>query len=154
MIRVLVCLILLSPAAVAESRSEAANRSFLAILETAFGERAPVFLRISDGPCWQAHVLTQDGIMLFGGGQGPEPHIAQDSVSPMLLLHGSSDQMGGPSYMVLRPYLEGWSEDSTIFRTVAICRGDGDTQSCTGAIGGLHRFSLEVSTQDFCNPDG
>lgn len=91
--------------------------------------------------------------MLFGGGQGPEPHIFEDSVGPMLLLHGDSNQMGGSSYIVLRPFMEGWYGDSTIFRPAAMCRGEGDEQICTGAIGGLRHFSLETSTRDFCDPD-
>lgn len=148
--RPLLIFFLMVGAANAQGENSQATENFISILGRAMDQETPAYLQIGGGTCWEAVIEVIDGELTFGGGQGPAPRIFADRSGPMLLLDGTSDQVGGASYMVLRASEATADPTGTILRPVALCRDADGAPKCTGNIGGLRQFALQVSSDNFC----
>ena len=148
--RSLVMFLVLAGAAHAQTANSEATENLISILSRSMDQKTPSYLQIGDGPCWETRIELIDGDLTFGGGKGPAPRIFADQSGPMLLLDGSSDQAGGPSYLVLRAAEATTDPAGTILRPAALCRDTDGAPRCTGKIGGLRMFSLRASSENFC----
>jgi len=148
--RLMAILLCLAGAANAQTGRSDAEEAFVEILSRSMNQKAPTYLRIAGGPCWEARIEIVDGDVTLGGGNGPAPRVFADQKGTMLLLDGESDQVGGASYMVLRTNEATTDPVGAILRPVAICADTEATPRCTGKIGGLRHFSLHASSVNFC----
>jgi len=143
--------LLLAGAAHAQPDTLGAVNNLTSILARSMDQQTPAYLRLANGPCWEARIEVVEGDLTFGGGNGPAPRIFADENGPMLLLNGKSEQVGGASYMVLRASEATSDPTGTVLKAVSLCKETDSNRQCTGNIGSLSQFSLEVSSEDFCN---
>ena len=148
--RSLLIFLLMVGAANAQTKNSQATENFISILARSMDQETPAYLQIGNGPCWETVIEVIDGDLKFGGGQGPAPRIFGDQSGPLLLLDGTSDQVGGAGYLVLRPSEATTGPTGTILRPVALCRDTESAPRCSRNIGGLRAFSLRASSVNFC----
>jgi hypothetical protein len=149
--RLLTIALFFASAADAQTENTDATENLISVLSRSMDNETPAYFRIGNSICWEARIEVVDGDLIFGGGQGPAPRIFADQAGPMLFLDGSSDQIRGKSYMVLRAQEATVYPSGAILRPVSLCREVDGAPQCTRNIGGLGQFSLEVSSENFCD---